>query len=715
MRQTPSVNFEAGSDGLVIQNRILHISGSNQVEDVIASWDGIPFTGETGRIIGRLVDATTGDPLKEMIAYIAGNTVFTDANGDFRVDGLVPGIHTITAISTDGSYAPAQQGALIEAKTTTPAQMGLFPAVPVQVTFELTVPEDTLEGIPLRITGNLKQFGHIFTELYGGIANAISLMPTLIEVDPTHYIFITDLYSGTHFRYKYTLGDGLINAERDEDGATVTRDVIIPTEDIIIRDTVQRWQGEDQGSVLFWLDVPALTPTTDVISLQLNPLTLTSPVPMWKIGEQQWFYRVYSYPVTEGGIEYRYCRNQQCGIADDLLTSSPNSQWRTFLASESQIDLHDAVLEWKWMKEDGQSTFIPSLQIEPREGFKVGVELLPLYEPSWESSIDDGLEEISAFGANAIIFTPGWVVGNHHPEPEIGFDPAHSPYFDNLKKQIERAHSLGFHVAIHPNLYFGDQNIDSWWKDAARDSEWWSVWFERYRAFIIDYAQIASEMHVSKLILGSVEITPSLSSGTLAGGMPSEVIHDADTKWREIITEVRSVFSGEIAFELDLERSLPVPPTFIDAVDSVHIHWHTPLATTPSAGIQEFQTAARSIISSSILSSASISGKPIFLSVEYASFDGSAMPCEYRPELDCLHVNSFDLGAEGNALVALDLQEQANAIYAILAEAYVQPAIHGVYVRRYNPIVELNDKSASVFGKPAQAVLELWYPQITGP
>jgi hypothetical protein len=206
MRQTPSVNFEAGSDGLVIQNRILHISGSNQVEDVIASWDGIPFTGETGRIIGRLVDATTGDPLKEMIAYIAGNTVFTDANGDFRVDGLVPGIHTITAISTDGSYAPAQQGALIEAKTTTPAQMGLFPAVPVQVTFELTVPEDTLEGIPLRITGNLKQFGHIFTELYGGIANAISLMPTLIEVDPTHYIFIADLYSGTQIRGVYFSG-----------------------------------------------------------------------------------------------------------------------------------------------------------------------------------------------------------------------------------------------------------------------------------------------------------------------------------------------------------------------------------------------------------------------------------------------------------------------------------------------------------------------------
>jgi hypothetical protein len=76
--------------------------------------------------------------------------------------------------------------------------------------------------------------------------------------------------------------------------------------------------------------------------------------------------------------------------------------------------------------------------------------------------------------------------------------------------------------------------------------------------------------------------------------------------------------------------------------------------------------------------------------------------------------SAFDLGSEGNAFLQVNLKEQAEAIYAILAEAYVQPSIHGVYVRRYNPIVELNDKSASVNGKPGQLVLEIWYPQITG-
>jgi hypothetical protein len=714
MRQSPNVNFESDTAGEAIQHRIVHISGSTHVEDVIAAWNGIPYIGETGRVIGRLVDGQSGEPLTEMIANIAGKTAFTDGDGNFRVDGLVPGLHTITAFSTDGSYTPAQQGAVIEARSTTPAQMGLFPADLVQVTFEVSVPEDTLEGTQLRIAANLRQFGHIFTELPGGITNAIGLMPTLIEVDPTHYVFIKELYSGTNLRYKYTLGDGLINAERDAEGGMVTRELIIPDGDIIIRDTIERWQGKDQGHTQFWLEVPSITPASDIVSLQLNPLSLSSPIPMWKIGDQQWFYTVYSHPITEGGIRYRYCRNQQCGFADDLQTSGPDPQWRTFIPSESQIDLRDTVFEWKWLKDAGATSFLPSLQIEPREGFDVGVEILPLYAPSWESHMDVGLRRISEFSAKTVILTPSWKVGKNNPEPELGFDPAHSPYLDNLKIQIEKSQSLNLHVALHPILHFESQSDEDWWKGAIRDSGWWSVWFERYKEFILTYAQVASELQISKLILGGDGIAPSLPAGVLPDGTPSGVILEADAKWRALIAEIRSIYSGRIGFELDLPQDLPTPPTFIDAIDEVHLYWHAPLATTAAARIQDYQEAARSIISSSILTSASILEKPIYLSVEYASFDGASMDCEHRPDLECFSAEAFDLGAEGSAFLPVDLQEQAEAIYAVISEAYLQPAIQGFYVRRYNPIVQLNDKSASVYGKPAQAVLELWYPQVSG-
>lgn len=714
MRQSPDVNFEAGTDGESIQTRILHISGSTQVEDVIATWTGFPYQGFTGRVIGRLVDGQTGDPLTEMVVNIAGNTIFTDINGNYRVSGIVPGLHTITAFSPDGSYAPAQQGAVVQANSTTPALMGLFPAKIVQVTFEVTVPEDTLEGTQLRIAANLRQFGHIFTELPGGITNALGHMPTLIEVDRTHYVYITNLYAGTDLRYKYTLGDGLINAERDADGAMITREVIIPDEDILILDSIERWQGEDQGSILFWLEVPPITPASDIVSLQLNPLTLSSPIPMWKIGDQQWFYTIFSYPIKEGAIKYRYCRNQQCGIADDSQTSGPDPQWRSFLPSESQIDLRDTVIEWNWLSGTVDTSFLPSLQIENRIGFDVGVEILPLYDPSWESQFDGGLRRISEFGSNSVILTPSWTVGQNNPEPELGFDPAHSPYLDNLRIHIEKAQSLGLEVNLHPTLFFEELGSNEWWASAIRDESWWSVWFERYEAFVLTYAQVAADLDISKIILGGPEFSPSLPVGTLHDGTPSGSILEADSKWRGIISQVRSIFSGRLAIELDLQNGLQIPPTFIDAVDEVHIYWHAPLASTTSASIEDYQAAAKDLFSNSILTAQSIVGKPIYLSLEYPAIDGGTLGCEQRPELNCFGADAFDLGAEGGLFVQRDLQEQAEAIFAVLAESYIQPVIQGFYVRRFYPVVELNDKSASVFGKPAQAVLELWYPQITG-
>jgi hypothetical protein len=163
-----------------------------------------------------------------------------------------------------------------------------------------------------------------------------------------------------------------------------------------------------------------------------------------------------------------------------------------------------------------------------------------------------------------------------------------------------------------------------------------------------------------------------------------------------------------------MQNGLQIPPTFIDAVDEVHIYWHAPLASTTSASIEDYQAAAKDLFSSSILTAQSIVGKPIYLSLEYPAIEGGTLGCQQRPELNCFGADAFDLGAEGGLFVQRDLQEQAEAIFAVLAESYLQPVIQGFYVRRFNPIVELHDKSASVFGKPAQAVLELWYPQITG-
>src|SRR3989304_2212471 len=59
---------------------------------------------------------------------------------------------------------------------------------------------------------------------------------------------------------------------------------------------------------------------------------------------------------------------------------------------------------------------------------------------------------------------------------------------------------------------------------------------------------------------------------------------------------------------------------------------------------------------------------------------------------------SFDLGAIVDPDLEVDLQEQAQAFNAVIAEAAERPEIRGRYARRYNPRAGVRALSASVNG-----------------
>lgn len=714
LRRSPTESIEWTTNYQPVRYRVLHAAGPMEVEDIIAAWNDSPYQGPTGRIIGRIVDGLNGYPLAETMVHVSGQLLFTDGRGNFQAEGLVPGLQTITAFSYDGAYSPAQQGALIAADDITPAQMGMIPAQRVQVTFEVAVPEGTLEGIPIRIAGNLRQFGHIFTELPAGTTALAADMPTLIEVDPRHYIQIMDLYAGTDLRYKYTLGDGLWNAERDQEGQLITRQVIIPNQDLVIRDDIAQWNGANQGTISFLLSVPSETPLSDEVSLQFNPSIWHPPVPMWRVGDHAWFYSLYGQIDPLGAVGYRYCRNQQCGIADDLATAGPTSTGRQFTLTKSQQDIADAVTAWNWLASGALTTPTPSVEIRSRPEFKAGVEVLPHYRTTWKPYIKSGLREIANLGSNSIILTPTWAATQNNPLPTLGFDPAYTPYGDFLKAVIREAQGLGLEVILHPTLEFPKSNMADWWQSAARNEAWWTSFYDHYESFILTYAKLAAESDISKIVLGGPDIAPALPDGILADGSPSQAPGLAAAYWRSLIRETRAIYPGPIAFELELGTSMQAMPPFMDNIDEIHIYWHAPLASEVDASFQELQAVAGVQMANSFLSSEALHGKPISLSVEYASIEGGATACPIMAENVCLPTYLLDQGAMMGAHLQVDMQEQAIAIEAVLMQAHLQRAITGFYVRRYNPIVGLQDQSASVNGKVAGELLKIWYLAIRG-
>lgn len=707
IRMGPSRANETFSDGSPITSRVVYVRGPTALDDVVASWSDAPYDGPIGRILGRLVDATTNEPLSDLIASVGGKVVFSDSEGNFRVDGLSPGLHTLTVFSPSGEFLPAQQGVLIAAESTTPAQLPLHRANLVDVTFEVTVPEETIEGIPIRLAGNLQQFGHIFTELPGGLTNALALMPTMSEVDPTHYKSELQLYAGSHLRYTYTLGDGLINSERDPNGDPILRELIIPEEAFVVQDEISRWDGGEGSSILFWVTVPEITPHTDVISLQLGDV---SPIPMWRIGDYEWFYAVHNYPDIGQSVSYRYCRNQLCGIADDAETAASGGNERSVTPGQSQLDVHDVVENWLWWGSDSRSD-LQVTEVVPRSDFEVGVELIPTYDPNWDLYLDAGLSVLSDLGANTVILSPTWRVGENDPYPEVWFDPASSPFRDRLIETVNRAQSLGLAVALHPRLTFPDQDPNNWWLTAARDEGWWDVWYERYRAFILYYAGIAAQTDAAKLILGGEEVGPSLPGVQLIEGEPSGVPIEAETHWEALITSVREIFPGTLAFELEFENALQLPPDFVDQTDAVHIYWHAPLALEDQSGLSGYTEQVKAYIDGAILVSDVLANKALFFSVEYPSVRDSLRGCP-PSSTTCIPARAFDLGLDPDPERSVDMDAQARAFHAVLTEAVSHTEIEGVFARRYNPFVELQDKSSSVAGKEAYNLLRQWFHAI---
>ena len=705
---------EVTADGNSLRYRTIWIRSTIAVEDQVAAWTGGSYAGSTGRIVGFVVDATTGEPLAEIVVSASGVSAFTDGRGAFRLEGLLPGLHTLTAISPDGSTVPFQQGAVVAPESATSAQLGLQAAHAVQVTFEVEIPATTAPGIPLRFAGNMRQFGDRVGDLPGTSGGAVGRMPTLVQVDATHFIMIAELFAGSDLRYKYTLGNGLWNAERDPQGFLVTRQLIVPESDLAVRDVVASWSTPDRGSVAFAVTVPEATPGNDQITLQFMPSEGLEPLPMWRTGGTTWSYIVYGPLDFPGPIEYRYCRVGDCSGSFETDSAGDPVETRQMTPSPERLNLNDEVAAWAWWTQYTSPINIVAPEIVARPGFETGVEFQPAFDPNWNGLMGQALAEVAQGGANAVTLTPGWVLGQASHKPLMALDPTRAPFKDEVLADMIEAERLGLEVFLRPTLTAPDGDVAGWWMASPRDPTWWATWFEGYRAFVLSYARIAAEGGADKLILGGPEAAPAFPGGRMTDGSPSNAPLDAEAPWREIISEVRGIFPGRVAFEVELGDTLqPIPP-MIDTVDEIHVLWHAPLNPPGSASIEDMRAAAGRQMDETILSDPRLTGKPIVLSIEYLSVQGGSSGCIRKEDLRCYPASAFEMGAIVDPSLAVDLEGQALAINAVVIEAYARPAITGILSRGYNPVLALRDKSASVRGKPAQDVLWFWFPRLTG-
>lgn len=691
---------EANTDGNPVAYRLLYAPISITVQDHLQAWQGEPYLGGTGRLKGTLLDSSTNLPIEDIIVSAGGLRTFTDANGKFVLEGLGEGVNNVVFYAIDGKYRTYQQGASIQSGMTTPANVRLDPMPEVSVTFLITPPVDAL-GAPIFIAGNIYQLGNTFAELIGMMSIKPTRMPMLTaNADGTLSITI-NLYAETDLRYKFTLGDGYWNAEQYESGGFRVRQLIVPTQDVTINQTIETWRSPDVQPITFSISIPPNISPSDNKFIQFRTGEWMEPIPLWPLGDGNYLYILFSPLNPSQSINYQFCRNEDCTNARDAGSLSFERQVQP---SENQQTITLTLDSWQnWFPfEKNALVYDAYIPLKPAT-YSTSIELTPEMNPSWLANAPDGIAALDDFGADIVIFSPQWFVSPNSPylHPEFGM----TPFSVELISLMNLTGLQGFETGLFPKLG-PHETMENWWTSSPRAEAWWNAFFESYHDFIINYAKIAQETGSEQLLLGGKNLLPAFEGGVYPDGSESAVPIGFDQRWLDLLRDIREIYSGNLIWSTNTNLTIDPLPDFISEFDGIYISVDSPLALGDEPTFEMIQAGFIEVIDSQIYEVYRSTQKPITLALAYPAVEFAASGCALLSE-SCYNDGLFR--ASEVSPYAISFSEQALIYNAVMPVIASRDWITGTSIRGYEPSIVIHDGASSIAGKPAFDVIQYWF------
>lgn len=687
IRELPAPSTEVDALGNKIQYRVGTVYQGTNLNDLILGWEDAPYSGPLGLVRGMVIDADNDQPLADVLVSIAGMHTLSDATGRFFFNQLPVGVHNLTALRLDGSHQSFQQEVNVQEGGSGTAAIFSMNALPsVKLTFLVKVPDDAA-GAALRMAGNLSQLGRSFAE-DGSLRILPARMPELEKRKDGRYQIELSLYAGNDLRYKYSLGDSVLNAERDENGLFAVRRFIVPNRDMTIRDEVESWRVADVEPTVLQISTPPETPPEETVWLQFHQGGLNTLVPAWHIGEGNWIYQVFGSPEEQSKFSYTVCRNAECDVAYDPVSKEASYQ---VVPGNPAANLH-TVSGWNAWGPLADSIYSnQGIQILGGERLS-GVELLPEYRSVWFPSYQSSLEAIGEMGFNWLILRPAWKVAIQNDSPVIFPQPGQSMPADELVQLIAAAKELGFKVALYPSLDYGGSTWD-WWNSTARSNAWWEHWFLHYDRFLLHFLQIANDNQVDQFIIGGPELAPVFPGAIAQGDEGGDTPPDVDATWAGILGLAKEHFGGMVIWADVLGSGTVSVFDFMQEADAYYLSlpWSGDM---PEAWGVENMTRQ---LDGPVWEFSQAMAKPIFLglqagSIAYGEYSGSEPLTPFDP-------------AFGNDSVNLEGQRFYYDLYG--NGIWERTWIAGMASQGFFPVVKLTDFSSSIYGKPAMDIM--WY------
>jgi hypothetical protein len=250
---------------------------------------------------------------------------------------------------------------------------------------------------------------------------------------------------------------------------------------------------------------------------------------------------------------------------------------------------------------------------------------------------------------------------------------------NDLRHVIQVARQLGLKVLLKPHLDL-DNDPAHWRGEIAFTKEGdWQAWFGSYGRFIRHYAELAQAEGVEMFSVG-VELERT-------------TIREAE--WREIISQVRELYSGLLVYAAN-HSGEEFRIKFWDALDYIGVDAYYPLTRERDPTVEQLEVAWKPHLSR-LQALSNHWGKPIiFTELGYRSLDGA-------------NIVPWDWQAQG----PVDLQEQADCYLAFFRTFWDKyDWFRGVFwwVWSTNPDEGgPKDTGYTPHGKPAEAILREFF------
>lgn len=170
--------------------------------------------------------------------------------------------------------------------------------------------------------------------------------------------------------------------------------------------------------------------------------------------------------------------------------------------------------------------------------------------------------------------------------PNIRWDNSNYNWGEQDKGLIETsllAKTLGIKTILKPHIWISRAN-GKWRSDLAMKNEIdWDIWFDIYKEAMMHYAVVASKGKMEALCIGTELYIPATK-------FPE--------KWRDIICEVRKLYSGQITYAANFYKEYK-EIEFWDDLDFIGIQAYFPIAKNKNpevkALVQSWKSHKRSM------------------------------------------------------------------------------------------------------------------------